>query len=139
MDFKRLLSELNLNHKDSVVIGSGILNVLNIRISNDIDVVVSEKTYKILSRNNRFKKSQNHGHEILTDKHFEIGTKWEVLGKNQTIDDLIRESIVIDKVRYIALTFLLTVKESWLKENDIRQKDIDDVKLIKNYLAKYSI
>jgi hypothetical protein len=71
---------------------------------------------------------------VLVDEIFEIGTNWGVLGKNQAFDDLYRQSVVIDDVRYVTLEFLLAVKESWLDDDDVRQKDIDDVKLIKTFL-----
>lgn len=136
MDFNKLLDEIGLNSDNSVVIGSGILNALNIRKSGDIDVVVDVATYHELSKNDRFKKLQNHGYEILADEFFEIGISWGVLGKSQKINDLVKHSILIGSVRYITLAFLLTVKESWLQDDDVRQKDIDDIELIKSYLAK---
>jgi hypothetical protein len=34
------------------------------------------------------------------------------------------------------LDFLLAVKKSWLQDDDVRQKDIDDVELIENYLVE---
>lgn len=37
---------------------------------------------------------------------------------------------------YISLDFLLRVKQSWLQDDDVRQKDIDDVKLIEAYHSK---
>lgn len=136
MDFLKSLSALGLNPDNSVVIGSGILSALEIRKSKDIDVVVDDENYARLSKDTHFKKTQNHGQEILADELFEIGTYWGVLDKNQTFDDLLKQSQVVNGVRYITLEFLFAVKESWLLDDDVRQKDIDDVKLIKNYLTK---
>ncbi len=130
------LQEIGLNKENSVVIGSGILSALNLRASNDIDVVVPEVEYIRLADSQQFTKSQNHGCEILADELFEIGTSWGVLGKNQTFDELHKESVVIGGVRYVTIEFLLAVKKSWLQDDDVRQKDIDDVKLIEKYLAQ---
>lgn len=136
MDTKSKLTDIGLTQDNSVVIGSGIFSALNLRASNDIDVVVPEADYSRLADKKQFSKSQNHGREILADELFEIGTGWGVLGKNQTFNDLQKQSVVIDGVRYITIEFLLAVKKSWLQDDDVRQKDIDDVELIEKYLSE---
>src|SRR5262245_3417296 len=127
MDVKNKLTDLGLSQDNCVVIGSGILSALKLRASNDIDVVVQEPDYARLTKDKRFEKKQNHGREILADELFEIGTGWGVLGKNQTFDDLYKQSVVVDGVRYVTIEFLLAVKKSWLQDDDVRQKDADDV------------
>lgn len=134
MNILNSLQEIGLNTENSVVIGSGILSAHGIRDSNDIDIVTDDKTYNSLAANTRFTKAENHGREILTGELFEIGTSWGVLGKDQAFDELIKHSIVVDGVRYITIEFLSAVKKSWTENNDVRQKDIDDVKLIEDYL-----
>lgn len=134
MDIFTKLSELGLNSNNSVIIGSGILSALHIRSSNDIDVVVDPDTYLRLRQLKRFKIKNSYGREILADNLFEIGTSWGVLDKDQILDDLTKNSVVIDGTRYITLEFLLAVKQSWLNGDNIRQKDIDDVELIQEYL-----
>jgi hypothetical protein len=134
MDIAKQLHDLGLSTTNAVVIGFGILNALDIRQSNDIDVVVDIGTYTKLSFNARFKKAESYGHEILVDGLFEIGTCWGVLGKDQTFHDLFRHSVVLEDVRYISLEFLLEVKQSWLQSAvNIRQKDADDVRSIETY------
>ena len=134
MDIKGKLDELGLNPHNAVVIGSGILNALNLRESKDIDVVVTEETYKELSDNGRFEKEQNHGREILTDDLFEIGTSWTVVGKAWKFEDLLSHSTIISGVRYHTVEFLLDAKRRWIADGEGRQKDIDDVKLMEQYL-----
>ena len=135
MDIKNKLNELDLNSDNSIVIGSGILNALNLRESKDIDVVVTEEKYKELSDNSRFRKEQNHGREILNDDLFEIGTSWTVVGKTWKFDDLLNHSTTIDGVRYNKVEFLLGAKRRWIADGEGRQKDIDDVKLMEQYLS----
>ena len=135
MEIKNKLIELGLNSENAVVIGSGILNALNLRESKDIDVVVTEEKYKELSDNSRFKKEQNHGREILDDGLFEIGTSWTVVGKNWKFEDLLNHSTTIDSVRYNTVEFLLDAKRRWIADGEGRQKDIDDVKLMEQYLS----
>jgi hypothetical protein len=134
-DFKNKLTTLGLNARNSVVIGSGILDALSMRKSNDIDVVVVEETYARLRDGGHFQEQQHYGRSVLVDDSFEINTHWGVFGKDQTLSDLAEQSVTIDDVRYITLDFLLAVKKSWLLDDDVRQKDIDDVKLIEGYLT----
>ena len=135
MDIKSKLNELGLNPDNSVVIGSGILNALNLRESKDIDVVVNEEKYKELSDNSHFEKKQNHGREILDDGLFEIGTSWTVIGKTWKFEDLLSHSVVIDGIHHNKIEFLLEAKRRWIADGEGRQKDIDDVKLMEKYLS----
>lgn len=135
-DFKNKLATLGLDARNSVVIGSGILDALGMRKSGDIDVVVDEATYARLGADGRFLEEQHYGRSVRVDDSFEINTHWGVLGKDQTLTDLIGQSVTVEDVRYITLDFLLAVKKSWLLDGDVRQKDIDDVKLIEEYLAR---
>lgn len=136
MDIKSKLLKINLTPKNSVVIGSGILNALNIRASKDIDVVVTKEKYKQLSANLRFKKEHKNNRETLTDGLFEIILSWSVMGKKWSYRNLLPHSIVINGIRYITIEFLLNAKQSWLVDGSIRQKDIDDIKLMEEYLSK---
>ncbi len=136
MNIRSKLNGLGLTGDNAVVVGSGILNALGIRDSNDIDVVVSEETYSRLDQGDRYTKKEKHGCVMLTDGLFEIGTSWRVLGKKQTISDLYENSVVIDGIRYISLEFLYAVKRSWLPDNNVRPKDVADVKLMEVYLEE---
>ena len=135
MEIKNNLIALGLNTDNAIVIGSGILNALNLRESKDIDVVVTEEKYWELAGNNRFRKLQNHGSEILDDGLFEIRTSWTVIGKAWGFEDLLYYSTIIDNVRYNAVEFLLDVKRRWIMEGIGREKDYNDVKLMEHYLS----
>jgi len=135
VEIKNKLDELGLNSGNAVVIGSGILSALNLRESKDIDVVATEEKYKELFGNNRFHKVQNHGREILADDLFEIGISWTVVGKNWKFEDLLNHSTIIDGIRYNTVEFLLNAKRRWIADGEGRQKDIDDVKLMEQYLS----
>lgn len=133
MDIPGKLSVLGLGPDDAIVIGSGILNALSIRPSNDIDLVVTQSVYDRLKQTGRFSEIQKHGRLILTNETFEIFTVWRVLGKDQTLGDMYVESIVIAGVRYITLDFLLAVKQAWVKEGTDRPKDSVDIELMLAY------
>ncbi|OGD78474.1 hypothetical protein A2368_00050 [Candidatus Collierbacteria bacterium RIFOXYB1_FULL_49_13] len=132
---KEILKTFSLDEHNSIVIGSGILQSLGIRPSNDIDLVVTNDIYASLKDTGKFKVAENHGREILAGDELEIGADWFVLSKSYTFADLAAVSTVIDGVRYISLDFLLQVKQSWvLHDAVVRQKDIDDVQLIQDYI-----
>lgn len=57
MNIKNKLSEIGLTSESSIVIGSGILNVLNLRESKDIDIVVTEEKYRELLMEDYLKKN----------------------------------------------------------------------------------
>lgn len=130
------LNNLGLNSDNAVVIGSGILNALNLRESGDIDVIVTKEKYQELLDSGRFTKEQNHGCEVLADGFLEIGTKWIVAGKIWEFADLLNHSTVIDGIRYNSIKFLLEVKRRWIADGEGRQKDINDVNLMEQYLSK---
>jgi len=138
MHIKSKLDEIGLNSESAIVIGSGILSALGLRKSRDIDLVVTKEKYKELYSKKRFKKQLSHGRELLTDNLFEIGKDWVVLGKTWRFNDLIKHSTIIGGVRYITIEFLLKAKREWLANGDIRQKDIDDVKLMEKYVEHKS-
>lgn len=135
IDIKVNCGQHGFNPGNSVIIGSGILNALAIRESKDIDVVATEEKYEDLRNNNRFTRRISHGREILTDGLFEIGRTWTVVGKIWKFEDLLGRTLIIDDIRYIALDFLLEAKRDWIKNGEGRSKDIDDVKLMKEYLS----
>ena len=136
LDIKSHLNSIGLDANNSIVVASGILNALGIRRSNDIDVVVSQKTYQQLASSSRFSKKQACGQSILADDIFEILSSYNVAGKVHSYRDLLPETTVIDNLRYISLEFLLSVKQGLSRVDNVRQKDVDDVKLIESYLLK---
>jgi len=133
---KKDLKRLGLNLENSIIIGSGILQALGIRKNKDIDLVVTQEVYNSLKNSGKFTVSENHGRETLKENVFEIGTDWIVLGKSYKFEDLIKQSLIIEGIRYITLDFLYEVKKSCTSGKDVRGKDIEDVKLIENYLSE---
>jgi len=134
MDIKSELDALNLKPDHAIVIGSGILNALDLRKSNDIDVVVTPKKYERLRALNQFEQVIKHERETLIGKELEIATSWTVLGRTRRFDDLLAHTGVIDGVRYITVDFLLDAKQHWIANGEGRPKDVDDVMLMEVYL-----
>ncbi|MDD4662226.1 MAG: hypothetical protein PHG24_03010 [Candidatus Pacebacteria bacterium] len=134
MKIKNYLDKFKLNKDNCIVVGSGILKALNLRENKDIDVITTKEKYEELLSNPNFEEKQSHGHGVLTDDLFEISIDWTVLDKTWTFKDLTNQSIIIDDVRYTTIEFLLKAKKSWIEKGEIRQKDLDDVQLMEDYL-----
>jgi hypothetical protein len=55
-EIKNKLTSLGISSTEPIIVGSGILDMLGIRPSNDVDLLISKET---------FYKIAGHGHEIL--------------------------------------------------------------------------
>lgn len=127
---------LGLNIYNSVLVGSAILNILNIRESKDLDIIVDEESYNRLKCDIRFKSIRKYGLDYLQYDEFEIGTGWNIteIGKIYLFDELVGNSTIISGVRYISLDFILFIKRIFTSGKNPREKDITDVYLIEEYL-----
>jgi len=128
----------DLNPENCVIIGSGILQALELRKSNDIDLVVTEEKYQELKKTGQFEVKIKRNREILDNGFLEIGTDWFVLAESYNFDKLKKNSVIVSGQRYITLDFLYLVKESWRKVGEARPKDLDDLNLIDEYRKKNS-
>lgn len=138
MNFTKRLREMGLCADDSVVIGSGILDALHIRQSGDLDLVVTEAAFERLAQTGQYIKTEKYGRKTLAASDCDIFTYWDVVaGQKGTFDDLCGRSTIVDGVRFISLEFLLAIKREWATDDPPRQKDIDDVDLIEQYLADH--
>lgn len=141
INVRQKLSELSLTPKNSVVVGSGILNALKIRESHDIDLTVDVETYNQLKSNPQFSVVQVFGLDLLKYDVYEIGTGLNMtdINKVYSFKEIFENSVVIDGVRYNSLEFLLAIKRIWVKGENSRDKDKDkrDIELIEDYL-KYN-
>ncbi len=131
--------KLGLNPDNSIIIGSGILQALNIRRSKDVDVIVNLKTYENLKNSGKFSSKYILGQEVLKDELFEIGTVWNVLGKPYKFNDLVENSVVINGVRYISIDFLYKFKKGWMSKGEARPKDLKDIKLMERHFSKKTV
>lgn len=131
MIFTDYLNKYDLNPDNSVVIGSGIMQALGFYQSDDLDITVDVATYKRLKNTGNFQEVEKYGRNTLVAENIEIGTEWGILGGVWKLEDLTKESVVIDGTRYISIELLLRIKQDWK-----RPKDIDHIKMIKSYLEK---
>lgn len=122
--------ELNLPNDQYIIFGSGPLGVRKIRDVNDLDVFVTEKIYQELKEKYSESIDDRHNKRKITlgDIDISLGDGWEwedELGFKEAI----KRADIIDGFSFICLEDLIT-----LKEKMGRDKDFNDIKLIKNYL-----
>ena len=129
MNFSQKIQHIGLPEGSYVVVGSGILNALGIRESNDIDLVVSGDVYNVLDA-----KGWEHGtwsdQEVLRYDVFEAGQYW--YGK--LVGDLLKTAQVVDGVAYLSLDDVY----EWKKKLG-RPKDIKDLALIDEFCEKQAL
>ncbi len=123
-DIKAHVMELGLPEGSYIIIGSALLAALNIRTSDDIDMVVSEAVY------DRFHAAGWEAYAVgqktmLRNGVFDIGTTWE----NKRLAELADSTTMIDGIRYMNLAELRAWKQNWG-----RPKDLIDIQLIDAYL-----
>lgn len=134
MEISNLLEELeklNIPKDKMAITSSGPLGIRNLREINDLDIIVYPEIWKVLTQK----------YPVLKDDNFEslyIGNiqvlgdgSWFTNPKYGSVKDDIDNADIIDGNRYVKLEKILTIK---LHNN--RDKDIKDVKLIKEYLNR---
>jgi len=120
------IKDLKFPDDKLVVIGSGLLDAYGVRVSDDIDLVVSLDLYESLKKKGLYNELVKHDEAYLAGKKLEIWLTW---GSGIDFQSLYSESVVIDGIHFIN-PWLLIEK----KRESGRQKDLDDIKLLEKYL-----
>ena len=132
--FADKVKALNLPLDQIIVIGSGILDQLGIRLAVDIDLAVSSDLMKKLSEESsdwikKFDDNQRF-YFIKDDDSAEVWDGWEFDGQVVSYDGLLDYVVEYDGVRFVNLEFL----SRWKKWRSL-EKDTQDVKLIDEWRA----
>ena len=120
--------ELNLPPEHCVVIGSGLLDALNLRESSDIDLVVSEELFERLRQADGWQAEVKYGETVLTKGDAEVWLSWGSRG-TPNFKQLYEQGVSLDGVRFVDPVFLLNWKKARASDKDLR-----DVKLLEEYL-----
>ena len=132
--FADKVKALNLPLDQIIVIGSGILDQLEIRPAVDIDLAVSSDLMKKLSEESsdwikKFDDNQRF-YFVKDDGSAEVWDGWEFDGQVVSYDSLLDYVVEYDGVRFVNLEFL----SRWKKWRSL-EKDTQDVKLIDEWRA----
>lgn len=124
------VESLNFDEEDYIIVGSGILGMLELREIEDIDIVVSQDIFDNIQALNKWGvKKFADGSHYLTKDIFEIGLDWDSKDCKPNLTELKKDQILIQGIPFINLLRL----KSW-KLIKGRDKDLIDIKLIDDYL-----
>ena len=119
--------KLGLSPQDAVIVGSGVLAALEIRESNDLDIITQRETFDTLAKSYPTA-SYPDGTGKIMDGDVEVMYSW--LDRDYAYYSA--HATEIDGFEYISLTELRARK---LQQG--RPKDLRDVVLIDEYLATH--
>lgn len=131
MEFQLLLKELNthnLPRKEFAISSSGVLAMRGIREANDIDLVVSNKLWKLLSKKLDITENPNRPLIQLSENISALGNAWEKGFDLYTNEELVRMAEDIDGILYVPLDIVIR-----MKKRNSREKDLRDLELIEQY------
>lgn len=126
LDFIEQIKNLSFPENQFAVFGSGPLAIRSLRKSNDIDIIVKVELWSEVSK--KYKVS-NTDKAMIRINDIEIFKSWNLI--NVSVDELIDSADVIEGIRFVKLKYVL----DW-KKNLGRPKDLEDIKLIEEYLRE---
>ena len=118
--------KLNFSENEFAIFGSSSLVVRNLRQSDDIDLIVKKDLWDKLSQKYKVEGSKNN---LIKIGKIEIWNDWLYL--KESVEELIDDSEIIDGLPFVKLKYVL----EWKKKMN-REKDIEDIKLIEEFLRK---
>ena len=124
------LNDLRLPKGGYIVMGSGILDALNIRRASDIDLVVNDEIYNHLQQLGWGERMASNGSIGIEKGVFQAYDHWNDEGVVKTLGELIVDAEWINGVPYNSLA-----KLSLYKMRRGLHKDLVDLELINQYLA----
>lgn len=115
---------LSLKTREYVVISGTAMELMGIRKTNDVDLVVSRQAYKRLQGNGWKEYVQDDGKCVLSHHGYKIMTQW----MGHDLSYFQKNSHIVEDVPVISLTSLIDCKQQMG-----RVKDRKDVELIRNF------
>ena len=119
---------LNFPKGEYVIIGSGLLDAWGLRTSHDIDLVVSPALFTKLRESGEYTIEEKYGDEVLLLGDIEIWRDWK---KDAPFDTLLASAIEVEGEPFVHPDILIKRKTERGSE-----KDLEDIRLLKEYLAK---
>ena len=124
MDSFKEVRKLNFSNNDFAIFGSSPLVIRNLRQSHDIDLIVKKDLWNKLSQEYVVEGPKNN---LIRIGEIEIWNDWLYL--KESVEELIDDSEIINGLQFIKLKYVL----EWKKKMN-RKKDIEDIKLIEEFL-----
>ena len=122
------LKALQLPKDEYVVIGSGLLDALGLRTSHDLDLVVSPELFQTLRASGMYTIEKKYTDEVLLHDTVEIWRDWKA---DAGFETLLNSSIEVEGEKFAHPDIIIKRKT---ERN--APKDIEDIRLLKEYFAK---
>lgn len=120
--------QLDLPVDQCVVIGSGILDALDLRQSRDIDIVARPDLFAVMETSGEWRVSVVRSETKLEKDDVEVWQSWGSEGV-ANFSDLYENSVIVRGVHFANPEFVL----AW-KRQQHRDKDVNDIQLLEEYL-----
>lgn len=116
---------LELPSNEFVVIGSGLLDALDLREASDIDLVASKSLFDTLQSGGQFRHEVRRSvHDVLLAPDVEIWRDW-----GKSYEAIARQALSVEGIRFAAPELIIEKKRERGTEKDLR-----DIKLLEEYL-----
>jgi hypothetical protein len=125
---KDRLASLGIDSAEPVIVGSGILDIVGIRPSSDIDLLVSKETFYKIANSGHEISQRPDGSEKIEINDVELMYEW--YGKE--VSGIAMKTTVIDGLKFMSIEEV----RSW-KVLFNRKKDQADILLIDKYLENH--
>lgn len=120
-----MVRRLALKRGTYVVIGGAVMEVLNLRETNDVDIVVSDEVYTHYRDVKKWAEYvQDNGKKVLSHDGYNLMHTW--MGNN--VKHLLHHAFEIDKVAFMSVDELIEAKRHLG-----RKKDLEDIMLLEHY------
>jgi hypothetical protein len=132
MDIFARVKKFNLPLGEYAVFGSALLEVWGLRNAADLDIIVTPKLYKRLKAEG-WEEKQANGFTILSKEDADVTTVQDKPTDGDYNPDriqLIKEATIINGVPFVKIEEVIACKTAYN-----RFKDIEDIRLIKNYFS----
>lgn len=121
----QLINSLQLPKQDYVVIAGGVMEILGIRRTNNLDIVVSKQIYERYRRRMGWKEYRfENGDKIIVRHGVAIMTRW----MDFDLATLRKSAFRRDGVHYMSIDLLIAAKQKLR-----RPKDLADIRLLRAY------
>lgn len=130
MNVFEMIERLGVKKGSYVVIGGAVLEALNLRHTNDIDIVVNDETYAHFRDDKRWAEfTQDNGKRVLTHDGYNIMHSW----MGWSYKRLKRNAFELRGVTLMGIEDLIEVKRHLA-----RRKDLSDITLLTSYLRTHN-
>jgi len=121
------LKKLGYPLNEMLIVGSGTMALYGLKENNDIDLWVTKKVYEKMLKDTRFTPNG----KMLETKDGLIEADHRFICVKDKVEDHLKRAKIVDGIYFQSLQDVLNWKQCMK-----RTKDINDIKVIENYMKK---